>query len=911
MRLASARRRFAPLLVGALVGAVCSLAWMPSGVAQVGDDDAPPPIVDSLRRCVELTGSVDVLMLVDNSRSLNTSDGDGQRFAGLRAALSALQQEAGRRQGDELAEVNVAFATFDAEYAPRPGGDEGVAWQRVTVDSAEQLDGFVAELERQEQRGGTDYDAALAGARADLAERAAERTEDGGAAPCQALIFFTDGGYQPAGGGDTDRLQEDLCRPGGPPDALHRDDVHLFTVALAGDDTDDPLDQDALDFLEALTVGDGPWGQCGTSGSPDLGSVTIADNPAQLYVYLATIFTDPLVFDGSGSFEIDEAVRSFAINLTRLDPTWEVRLDPPSGSPVTLDPQGPSELDVGGTRVRQDWFGETQALVVAPDLGPASHGTWSLTFVVPEGIDTEELWALDLESAVSPRLVEPSPRRVTRGESTELEVEVVDERSGDVVDIDAGSRLRAEVRTRGRSVQTIDLAPDGRGLWRGDLEVPLDEPASTLELVLRLEIDRNGDDPLLARPVVYRLGVQLPGGGPTIEPDRLELGSVSGVGDTTGTLTVIGGSDPACVWVQGWDEGQPPEEAGRIDYQVLDDGASEGDCVRVDAEGQERALTVRFDNEQEASGQVDGVLTLLVKNERTDQVIPVEIPVEFSLTPEVNEPIWWLVFLAMVLIGLGAPLLLLYFLNRWGAEFESPHLVLVSTQTVRVTTEGDIQLLDGDRVLPFQPTYREFEPAGLPGRTAEIPLTGAELRAKAVGGFGKSFRVLNFLEGPHGEAVADLGEPIVGGAPAGAGGHWRDRTIQQVPLALPGTWLFTAEKPITADDGRSGANVFGFDADLDDLDDDLSGDLAAEIVALDGKMTLFLDAGAQADDIDALVRRARTELSPMMGELVRLVALGPAASHPPLLLRPIAWVRGRLRRDQHEPVPDDDEKFTF
>lgn len=901
----------AKILVASLAAVGCLLTSVPSSVAQGGDAYAPPPIVDSLRQCVELTGAVDVLMLVDNSKSLNTSDDDGLRFAGLRAALSALQQEAGRRQGDELADVHVAFATFAADYDPLPNADEGPEWYRVTADSADDLDGFVADLERTDRVFGTNYDAALAGARADLSDRAAETTEDGGPAPCQALIFFTDGKYQPAEGGVTEELQQALCRPGGPPDALHRDEVHLFTVALEGDTSEDTLTQNDLDFLEALTVGSGVWGQCGTSGSPERGSVRVASDPARLFLDLANIFGDPQVFDSSDTFEIDEAVQSFVINLTRPEPGIEVRLEPPSGAPVILDPNGPSDLDVGGTPIGQEWFGDTQALVDAPDLGPAAYGTWQLTFVVPVGSSAQGLWTLDVEPALAPRLVEPSPPRVTRGESTELVVDVIDVRSGDVVDVDAGSRLRAEVGTRGRSDQVVDLRADEDGRWRGQLEVPLDEPASALDLVLRLTIARDDGSALPARPVAYRLRIQLPAGNPTIEPDRLELGSISGVGDTTGVLTITGGTDPACVWVQGWTEEQGPDEAGRITGDVVGGGSAESDCVSVRSEGAQRELVVRFDNEREASGKVEGVLTLLVENERTDQVIPVEIPVEFNLTPEVNDAVLWLMFLAMVLIGLGAPLILLYFLNRWGAEFESPHLVLVSTRPVRVTATGEIQVLDGDRVLPFEPTYSEFEPAGLPGRTAEIPLTGAELRAKAVGGFRKSFRVLNLLEGPHGEAVADLGGPIVGGAPTGAGGHWRDRTIQQVPLALPGTWLFAPEAAITADDGRSSANVFGFDADLDDLDEELSDDLAVEVVALDGKMTLFLDAGAQADDIDALARRARIELSPMMGELVRLVALGPAASQPPLLLRPIAWVRGRLRRDQHEPVPDDDEKFTF
>ena len=128
------------------------------------------------------------------------------------------------------------------------------------------------------------------------------------------MIWFTDGENQPSGQSAAEAFQE-ICGPEGPAEALHRERVHIFTVALANSSDFTPAGADAL---EAITDGDGGSRRCGSAATSELGLLTLAEDTDRLLLLLSTIFQPASRHTSSGVFLTDETVGGFQIVLSRL-----------------------------------------------------------------------------------------------------------------------------------------------------------------------------------------------------------------------------------------------------------------------------------------------------------------------------------------------------------------------------------------------------------------------------------------------------------------------------------------------------------------------------------------------------------------------------------------------------------------
>lgn len=854
--------RFWPALLACMLG-LFYLAGVPglrAAGAQEVDETPTPPSIDSLNSCISQNNRLDVLALLDDSDSLGDNgrggnDPEGARFVGLRGAVAALVDGLEVQAGGEQSEVAVGVATFTDSFrqAGTDRGDGG--WFRLGEDD-DALAGVIDEVDDDRTSHGTDYGAALEGATRVLSDRAAAATRDGGRPPCQALIWFTDGENQPSGQSAAEAFQE-ICGPEGPAEALHRERVHIFTVALANSSDFTPAGADAL---EAITDGDGGSRRCGSAATSELGLLTLAEDTDRLLLLLSTIFQPASRHTSSGVFLTDETVGGFQIVLSRLDTGNSVRLVSPGGSAVELSPESDAS-EIGGARLTERWLTPTVARVHVDQLDRASSGEWRLEFDVPE--DVEPPWNLSLEPALFPSLGEPPI--FIRGEESTVVVQAVD-REGRAASAPAGARLRSVIVDRVTDqAEPLSLdGPDASGAWRGQYRLSESSSTSRLGVQTQLLLPDVGGEAVPTKPVVTFVPVGLPPGFPVVTPPALDaLASITGEGVADGVLTISADGGPGCVWLDGSDIVQLPGDAEGVDVTVESpSGASSGSCVSVDADDPQGELRVRFRNEHEADGRVAGVLHLVARDDDTGATLPIDVPFEFTLARDIDPTRLWVALLILIGFGVALPIAVLYGMNRWNARFEDPQLVRRWSGDVRLSNRGELTDAQGG---PLALAFSDFSPLNVAGRTTRLG-AGEHVRLDAVATGSvfrspRTFRLLDFLQGPHGEATGSKDTPVTAGAPTNADRSWRGGNLHEVPLALPGTWVFARTRvEYVGQERRAGKSDV-------DLAPTRSGS-EARIEALLGELTLFVAARTTSSGVDEVVTRARKQLRERLPDLM-------------------------------------------
>ena len=338
------------------LGCVATMA-----LGQESTDDRA--LVSSLNECIREENHLSVLFLMDESRSLASTDPEGNRAIAARAGLAGLGLLAEPPPGSQRVEVEVMIAGFGSEYVEysrsedHPDGFVPLRADRLR-ELDEELAGFANRLGAQD----TDYVRGLLGAAGALADRG----------PCRLLVWFTDGRYDiesdvsrpeydERAGTTTDRGPDDyeaigrewLCGgPGSIADLLRGERVHVLTAALAVEPEDERF------FTQRITEGtDGGGGVCGTR----------LPEAARLGVFVNSAAAVDLIFDldvlcpecptptGSRTFELVFPVTQVRIVAVTQTPDFRVTLEPPRGSAreVALDEV---EFEVAGVDGSATWF---------------------------------------------------------------------------------------------------------------------------------------------------------------------------------------------------------------------------------------------------------------------------------------------------------------------------------------------------------------------------------------------------------------------------------------------------------------------------------------------------------------------------------------------------------------------------
>jgi hypothetical protein len=817
------------------------------------------PAAESLSSCVQANGRLSVLMLIDESGSLATTDPYNQRVDGIRAALTGLADLAETEVGGRRPEVSVLMAGFFGLV--RPSGPEDVpdgAWMSVSHENIDHLLVEAGQYKALNHGKATDYATALTAARKLLAARVAEETVDGDAAPCQALIWFTDGRYSlprrvgKAGVGLPLELpyapgirldqpgvgeravaagKQFMCRPNGLMDGLQSDGVMRFTVALSTE-----LSPADAAFLRAATTGASGRQRCGSHLSQLSGDYLPARDGDQLFFAFAGLTgSQPPVREvpvcpklscvrGMTSFDTVDGLSQFLIrasggaeaSASGTAQNLELQLRGPSGQSVTLDPGGPSQLSLDGTSITERWVSD-RAVEVQGDFAPANHhwrGRWSYAFVdasasaapSQKAFSSVQLFA-DLAPGVegSPVLIRGSPTKLTFKLTTGSDPDQA---------VTSGPLLRSahliasvEDPVAGTSTRIPVAGPAPDGTFSAAVKIPSSSTVGFVYLGLTASFSTAAGTPIAPQYRSFDIPVRFPPGQgfPTVSPATLSLPSLRGDGDTEGGLTVKGSSVSAgCIWI-GPPDIDAPSEAGRVGVTISPTAGTARHCLRVE-KGEERHLEVRLSPSSEATGTVTASIPVHLSSDIVETDHVVSVPARFAMAPAPNDVVRNFLLAALVLLGTLLPLLLLHVLNVFGARFAAPNRLRALDLPVEMSHGGRLRRR-GEDGPPVEVDRGEalFAHGSRPVR--ELKLKSVEFEAFASGSLAD--RAFELFRGPYGVARAAGRKLVVGSAQPLR--SWRGGATHEVPLGLAGTWIFRFDglRPAETGEGAAGVPIEG------------------------------------------------------------------------------------------------------
>ena len=346
--------------------------------------------------CLASQKSGDLLLLFDESSSLQQSDPGAARVQAVKPLLQTLGRYADRVD----ATLDVSAAGFSDSYIPEKD------WTRLTESSADGTAASLADLATKNTGIDTDYWAALDGARQQLGERGADR--------CQAIAWFSDGKIDfterpqskpyaegvdlstPEGVEETRRRAiESICRPGGLADQVRSSDVVMLGVGLGASTS--PAD---FDVMSAIATGRGIDGMdCGEIATPVPGDFYSVANIDDMLFAFDSLNPEPGV-DSQGpvcqlqvcpearhNFVLDRSIKSVEILGSGGIPGIVPYLVAPSGETLELPKKaGPSDAVIAGVAVSYEWQSESaQTISLANTGNPEWPGQWAIVYVDTTG----------------------------------------------------------------------------------------------------------------------------------------------------------------------------------------------------------------------------------------------------------------------------------------------------------------------------------------------------------------------------------------------------------------------------------------------------------------------------------------------------------------------------------------------
>lgn len=844
-----------------------------------------PPAIQSVSSCFDRTGVLEVLFLVDESGSLrDNSSGPGtdpldQRVAAIKAALSGLARAADRTLDGRELRVDVLLTAFSAGYSHVSDG-----WQTLDGSTVQGLIDTADRFGELDRGLDTDYGTALSSAGSDLADRSVDVAGQTGQPPCQVLLFFTDGRYdigdrtrgarldlppfvdyapdlplnQPGNGaGAVERGRAFLCDANGVADVIRANGAVTITVAL-----DVNLDASARNFLDALTDGSSPESTCGTTGSESTGHFVSASRSDDLLFAFSRLL-DPrqeILFCTTPApvpctFEVIEGISGFVLVTSAPVDNFELELTSPAGGVVRLRPDDPPSLALGSTVLTQRRF-SPRALEVEAALDPAQDdgvGTWTIAFIDPSGGPVAEGGSYTIEylAEIVPGLVEVPV--LQKGEAVTFELGLFDPAGEQIVDspLVDGATTSATITDPTTGVaEPLTVREVGRGVFQADYEPARDLAASTLLMTLDATLSGLDGVALTSERRSIELELRPPQDFPRIEPSQLDLPTIVGDGAATGTFTVIG-SDIAdgCVWFEPLIADLP--DGTTTPVEVTPGPTTQDTCVAV-PQGTSQTIDVSIDPSQAALGTVSGDLQVNLSSSTSDDVQRVSLPIRATMDVVPDAGTARNVLIALLLLGLLFPLVTLHLLNRLAARF-APEPQLIGAKSFSVVVQNGTLTS-----LPDQPElstdYRTFTPIAYEGsarRVRDLSVEGVSLKTHASGWF--AARRLTLLSGPFGSAQA-------GSAGVIAGGDAELRSFpsvpaHEVPLAVPGTWLFFPDRPVAEETIATNEPVAG-------------------------QLVLFIRLGGAVDAGETLLSRATAAVPLRLSELASMARSLPKAPTP-------------------------------
>ncbi|WP_458318517.1 VWA domain-containing protein [Mycolicibacterium brisbanense] len=714
----TAHARSTRLLVAAvLAAAVVVMGWAPVASAETASGGAK-----RFGACLAAQKTGDLLLLFDESGSLQQTDPDGARVDAARYLLQTLGRYADRVD----AKLDVAAAGFSDTYKPEHD------WSELTAATADATAQQLNEIKSKNNGLDTDYWQALDGARQALAARG---QGPNGGQRCQAIAWFSDGqidftprqvtkpyaeGVDLSTQAGVDQAKQksidSICRSGGLADQIRSAEIVTLAVGLGAKET--PAD---FDVMSAIATGKGLNGmKCGNITDPVPGDFYPVSNIDDMLFAFDSLTPDPGINtqgpvcqlqvcpEARHNFVLDKSIKSVNI-LGSGDVTGVVPyLVSPSGQTVELPKKdGKVNVEVGGTPVSYEWQSETAQSIAINNAGSGEWaGQWAIVYVDTTGehADAVSKVNIHISTDIFPAL---------------LNADKVQWRSGATVDnltfglVDAKGKPVPTDSLAGTAEMTVQLVPDGKepislldAAAKEDIGKPVKADLSkinpgraTLKMSLVVTtapaVDPAGvqiapgtklspQDKTETVQILPKLGLPTPG-------ERIDFGTVQAAKGVTAQLAITG---PGCAWIADGEAVKTtasPDDIGTA--TVTSPSNSSSNCLKV-SDGQTGQLQVTLRTEHDGHGGLNGTVPVHVAAlDHPDDGQVVDVPFVASLIKPLNTTNFVLVLIAALLLGPGIPLGLLYLSKWWVTKIPNTPLL---AERIPVEVNQDMTLRNGE-----------------------------------------------------------------------------------------------------------------------------------------------------------------------------------------------------------------------
>lgn len=757
-----------------------------------------------ISQCLQSQTNLAVLLVVDESSSLQNTDPADKRAVLLANLIRSLGRQAGNPTPEGPRRIDLAVSTFALNYSPL------VPWTELTDGTTAQIATTVeTTIPELNYGGGTNHPAALAGARNQMAELSTSISYE--QTPCQVTILFTDGVLWVDDDPQVNATAAvEMCAPGGVVDGIRRDGINLVTVMLFDPASADasPTDyEQGRELLQASAEG--------TAGNLDCGTVPIpAEYSRGAYLEggvdrLASLFASAFALSQGGTlvpFEgspatllIDPGIASFTI--VGLAPKG-LRLTNPDGATTTIGKDSPG--DDGAVAV---W--DFDNVTVQVPVTPTGVGEWTI-----ERPGQTDEFSVFLNTGLGLKLESVS---LISGEKAKIDGSVVRPGSNEPVDLAVYGSAAMTASAVGASADPLELDP--AGTFTGSITPQGDSTSTTFDVTLSLTTESGQQlQPVSGR---FTLPVTLPREFPQVAPAELALTPLVGrTGKAEGSLTISGSPDgptTTCLEPVAWSAVDDPNR-----YTVEQ---TQG-CFEL-AAGEQRRVAVAVTTSTSADERVSGELPMVVTSVGgTDRNITV--PVSFTSSAPLNQGVRIAIVALLAAIAILVPLLVLFLFNRRLARF---------------------QPLDGTRSVTVPVVISS---TGVRSRTPAAVGGAANSESSAFDIPADKLLVMPDLEKPRRTLAGPDGSPLRTHMPWSVLG-----TPTAAVHAESGSRVFSNQAPYVSGDGSSAPISMGLgdvwystisDADL------VSGDLAAGIPAT---INTFIAPRGGGDSVDEVANRIR------------------------------------------------------
>ena len=721
------RRLAACMAVGTVSLAVAAMTLSVTPAAAAGGQLTPTAqrAFSELSGCIagEDSREVAALFLVDESGSLKYNDPKRERVNALRSATSSLA-ELSAQLGAANKKVVAMGSTFAERYTERQ------PWTTVTPKGRE-LDRFISSVGDLNQGQGTNYVAALAGARDAFRDRQHA---------CKVLYWFTDGKLDMKFDGaqlSDAQAWSAMAKPQGLIDGLRSQGVTVIALPLFSKDSPDRLRAASGDKakLKALAEGSGSdGGSSATAGRIESGAIPESyvagaylesADPSVLSRYFSYAVARSAGYTDAGQVRCPSAdkcpggklqiaiepgiTRSQVLLVADTSP-GRVTLLGPKGQPVlTSDPGRPATGALADARASINWSGRLAKVDVVTAPSSAVTGTWTLV-TDPKRSSTATML---LQSGLHVALPKDRPPLIA-GQPTKFDLSVT-YADGTPVDPSVFRQFKVTAGLDGQLASTIAKSP-----YVYVTEVRADGQSAQETMSTQVAITTAQSTVLDPLTPSFTLRVTPPDGFPRVE--SMTFPEVQGDEPARGTLVVEGASDAETSIIVGAPGLTSPDGSDAKALRL--EGVETGQVVKL-AAGERREIPVVFTPSAAVDGVASGSVPVTLDSQQAGQpTLTQKVPFEIAMVRPVNQgqrALWVAVFAAASLL---IPLVLLYLVAFLLARFRLP-TALFYLRRYAVILPGGMLRSDGGPVSASPHEWSRVQAQSR--RTVEV----ADLRLRA------------------------------------------------------------------------------------------------------------------------------------------------------------------------------------